>query len=58
MASLGGSSEVSCQPELQSPEGLTGAAGSASQVAHAHAWQGGDGWWPEASVHYHMTLSV
>lgn len=40
-----------CWPELWSSEGLTRPGGAASQVAHSHSWQVGDGCCQEDSVH-------
>ena len=39
-----------CWLELWSSEGLTRPGGAASQVAHSHSWQVGNGFWQEVSV--------
>lgn len=50
--------QSSCWPGLWSSESLTGAGGSASQVAYTHACWGSAGCWLEVSVPPHVDLCI
>ena len=49
--------QVRCWPDLQSSEGLTGAGGPASEMAHSHGWTSGAICGQDASPSPHVGLN-